>query len=84
MGFYSFALALNYERATESERTIEFVDSIYADVITATVTSSFGWAELVPGTYNVTWFGMKVSDNYDDATVEDSSLTVVCTRKSLQ
>jgi hypothetical protein len=94
MGFtvdnkFVFALSLDNSQPLNnhgSERTIDFDDN---DTIDDTgrleVSSTFFFANITPGIHTIRWLAKAdFFDGDEDLTVEDSSLTIVCTQQQLE
>jgi hypothetical protein len=68
-----------------SARTIDFDDNPVLDEPNfLEVSSTFFFGNIAPGQHTIRWMARKVGTDDENLTVEDSSLTIVCTQRLLE
>lgn len=84
---YIFVLALDDTTPAAnhpSARTIEFNDNaVVQDALYQEVSSPFFFADIPPGRHLIRWMARKVGPDDEPLTVDDASLSIICTRMRL-
>jgi hypothetical protein len=85
---YIFVLTLDNTSPSPnhpSARTIEFNDTPVLDDLTLLeVSSTFFFAAVPPGRHTIRWMARQASRDDENLTVDDASLSIICTQRRLE